>query len=138
MKGYVAKHNKKHNLKEIEQLTPKGFEHTTTDSWRAFCRHVVDIENQYFNRDGLIEDVVEEVVIEYAADDDDDDSSDEEDLINDHDRRLIDEALQQTSQQPTDISTDPRRDLTSVIQNMDRHFLESVLPLSCTSNCSSD
>ena len=52
VKGYVAKHKKKHNLTEIEHLTPKGFEHTTTDMWRQFCRRVVDIENKYFDRDG--------------------------------------------------------------------------------------
>ena len=36
VKGYVAKHNKKHNLTEIEQLTPKGFEHITTDMGDSF------------------------------------------------------------------------------------------------------
>ena len=31
VKGYIAKHNKDFNLKQIERLTPAGFEHTTTD-----------------------------------------------------------------------------------------------------------
>ena len=53
VKGYVAKHNKKHNLTEIEQLTPKGFEHITTDMGRQLCRHVVDIENKYFDRERM-------------------------------------------------------------------------------------
>ena len=56
VKGYVAKYNKTYNLAEIERLTPDGFTHTTTDMWRNFCRHVVDIEHDYFEKDGLIED----------------------------------------------------------------------------------
>ena len=36
VKGYVAKHNRDYNLAEVEQLVPKGFEHTTTDMWRSF------------------------------------------------------------------------------------------------------
>ena len=54
-----------------------------------------------------------------------------------YDRRLIDQAMQQTSQ-PNDVCTEPRRDLTSAIQNMDTNFLESVLPLPSTSSSSSN
>ena len=31
--------------------------------WRRFCRHVVDIENEYFGKNGLVENIVEEMVI---------------------------------------------------------------------------
>ena len=44
VKGYVAKHNKTHNLPEIEQLISDGLIHTTTDMRRIYCRHVVDIK----------------------------------------------------------------------------------------------
>ena len=46
VKGYVAKRNKDFTMKEIERLTPDGFKHTTSDIWRQFCRHVVDVENK--------------------------------------------------------------------------------------------
>ena len=43
--------------------------------WRNFCRHVVDIENDYFEKDGLIEDTIEEFIIELGEDDSDDDDN---------------------------------------------------------------
>ena len=50
VKGYVPKHNKTYNLPEIERLTLDGFRYTMTDMWRKFCRHVVGIENDYFEK----------------------------------------------------------------------------------------
>ncbi len=85
VKGYVAKHNKKYTLAEVEQLTPEGFEHTTKDMWRHFCRHVVDVENDYIKKDGILEVAVEEMIIEIGPDDDDSDE-DEEDMLDDDDR----------------------------------------------------
>ena len=67
MKGYVAKHNKTHNLPEIEQLISDGLIHTTTDMWRIYCRHVVDIKNDYFEKYGLVEDTLEEFIIEIGG-----------------------------------------------------------------------
>ena len=69
VKGYVAKHNKTHNLPEIEQHTFDGFIYTTTDMWKIYCRHVVDIENDCFEKYGLVEDTLEEFIIEIGEDD---------------------------------------------------------------------
>ena len=66
VKGYVAKHNKDFKLKDIERL---GFEHTTTDMWGNFCRHVIDVENRYIEQDGIVEDTVEEMRIEIGEED---------------------------------------------------------------------
>ena len=63
VKSYVAKHNKNFNITEIQRLTTDGFTHTTADMWRRFCRHVVDIENDYIQKDGLREDTVDEMII---------------------------------------------------------------------------
>ena len=65
--------------------------------WRVFCSHVVDVENDYFVKDGLVEDLIEEFGVEFGEDDDDCDSDEEEELIDDKDRRLIDNALHQTT-----------------------------------------
>ena len=56
-----ARHSKDHKLKEIKRLTPEAFEHTTTDMWSKFCRHVIDVENEHFEKDGILEDRVEEM-----------------------------------------------------------------------------
>ena len=76
-----------------------------TDMWRNFCRHVVDIENDYFEKDGLIEDTIEEFIIELGDDSDDDDNNDtDKDMMDKDDRQLIDD--------------------------FDQDFLDNVLPLS--------
>ena len=51
VKGYVAKHNKTFPMAETKQLTLDGFKHTTADMWRNFCKHVVDIENEYIQNE---------------------------------------------------------------------------------------
>ena len=103
VKGYVAKHNKNFNLTEVQRLTADGFTHTTADMWRRFCRHVVDVENDYIQKDGLREDTVDEMIINIGQDDSDDETDDEtdddDDLIDEHDRRLIDATLQQFDNQ---------------------------------------
>ena len=71
--------------------------HTTTEVWSVFCIHVVDVENDYFVNDGLVEDLIEELGVEFGEDDDGCDSDDEEELIDYEDRRLIDNALCQTT-----------------------------------------
>ena len=93
VKGYVAKHNKNFTMTETKQLTIDGFRHTTTDMWRSFCRHVVDVENEYWEKDGVIEDMVEEVTIDTTEDSDESDDCDEEELLDNDDQRLINRAL---------------------------------------------
>ena len=112
-------------------LIEEGFEHTTVDMWRGFCRHVVDIENNYFEKDRLIEDRVEEMSIQSG---DNDKYESDDDLINAYDRQIIDDALQRApeptdSTNSTEICSDPR-ELTSTIQsNMDQELLTRILPL---------
>lgn len=140
VKKYIAKHNVHYTLKEVETLTPDAFAHTTTDMWRNFCRHVVDVENDYISKDGIVEDTLEEMTLTFTADSDDDsdidnDSDSENDMIDEDDRHLIDNALQQSTSTDTDADTDttnstnPRRNLAQTLQQFDANFLESVLPL---------
>ena len=44
--------------------------------WEKFCAHTVKVEEMYWKKDGLIEDVVEEIMLKIGEDDDD--SSDDE------------------------------------------------------------
>ena len=148
VKDYVAKHNKHYNMGEVERLVPDSFEHTMSDMWRRFCRHVLDIENEYFEKDGLVEDVVEEMVICLGGDENDSDEEDEEGLMDDDDRQLICTALQQTTstceQSTPSISiptctTPTNRPSTSsdntctlrqqLMEQFDTQFLRDVLPL---------
>ena len=82
----MTTHNVKFNLTEVQRLTPEGFQHTTADMWRKFCRHVVDIENDYFDKDGLVDDMVK-IIIEYGGDEMEDE--DEDGLLDEDDRHLM-------------------------------------------------
>ena len=63
------------------------------DTWRHYCRHVLDVENNYFDKDGIYEDTVEEMIIDLGEDDSDSEyDSDIEELIDDA-PQLIDTAL---------------------------------------------
>ena len=85
VKGYVAKNNSNYNLTSIQRLVPEGFIHTTPDMWKNFCKHVKEIEEQYIEKDGIVEDTLEEMVIE-LGEEDTDDEDDEEEMIDDADR----------------------------------------------------
>ena len=130
VKGYITRHNNKYNMTEIQRLKPEGFTHTTTDMWRGFCRYVVDMENDYFEKDGLVEDLVDHFVVEFGEDDDCG-SDDDEELMDDEDRRLIDNAIRQTTTDTVTphlqyaITQDVR-----ILENLDPDFCESVLLLS--------
>lgn len=142
VKGYVAKHNTRFTMTETKQLTIDGFQHTTTDMWRKFCRHVVDIENDYFEKDGLVEDMVEDFVIDVSDNSaSEDESEDEADWLDDDDRLLIDcpteqEHLVSTSTEQSisaDASTSTARTDTRssecILEQFDKQFLQEVLPL---------
>ena len=65
-------------------------------------------ENEYFERDGLVEDLIEYFVIECGSD------SDDEELVDNDDRQLIDNTLRSTT--TSTICTNPRHDLTDTMQ----------------------
>ena len=46
VKGYVAKHNKKFTLKEIEELVPQGISQVTPKTWKKFCDHTMKVEEE--------------------------------------------------------------------------------------------
>lgn len=100
VKGYVAKDNIRYSLEEVQQLTPEGFTHKTMNMWRNSCRHVVDVENDYIKKDGIVEDTVEEMT--FTIGEDSDDEALESNTIDDDDRQLIDRALQQQQSSTTD------------------------------------
>ena len=83
IKGYVAKHNKKFTLTEVERLTREAMGMVTPTMWEKFCAHTEKVEEMYWKKDGLIEDVVEEIMLNVGDDEDDSDDEvepDEDDL----------------------------------------------------------
>ena len=76
VKGYVAKHNWKFTLKEVEALVPQAINTITPAMWKKFCDHTEKVEEEYWKKDGLVEDVVEILIL--VGSDSDDESSDKE------------------------------------------------------------
>ena len=58
---------------------------TLLNNLEEVCRHTVDIENDYFDKDGLVDDMVNERIFEYENNMEDEDEND--------DRSWIDMAL---------------------------------------------
>ena len=130
VKAYIARHNTRYTLQEVQRLTPEGFKHNTADMWRNFYRHVVKVEEDYMVKDGIVEETVEEMTLTITPDSDDD--SEDEDLIDEDDRQIIDRALErltETDPQNTSTCTNPRRDLTETIKRLDPNLVHAVLPL---------
>ena len=132
VKGYVRKHNQSFTLTEV-QLTNDVFKAMLANTWRHYCRHVIDVENNYFDKDGIYEDTVEEMIIDLGEYDSDSEyDSDIEELIDDDDCQLIDTALVLSSDSGRDetrVESNARRDLSDVISGFNADFLASVLPL---------
>ena len=72
VKAYIARHNTRYTLQEVQRLTPEGLKHTTADMWRNFYRHVVKVEEDYMVKDGIVEETLEEMTLTITPDSDDD------------------------------------------------------------------
>ncbi|XP_040070412.1 uncharacterized protein LOC120843204 [Ixodes scapularis] len=76
--------NKTFKLAEVELLTPGALQQVTPDDWKAYPRHVIDVENKMWEADCFSDTVIDSVVIHLGSDDnkssDEDmaDSSDED------------------------------------------------------------
>ena len=78
VKEYIRKHNKQFTCtkSETEMLTPTGIRETSADLWKKYVQHCKEVEDNYGEKDGLIEETVEEFTTQFGTDSDDDDDSD--------------------------------------------------------------
>ena len=83
---------------------------------------MVDVEKRYIEKDGICEDVVEEMRIEIGEDDNDSDDDDGDELMDDNNRQLIDRTLQQTTLPPTETCTNPRWTLADSFKDYEPLF----------------
>lgn len=118
VKGYVAKNNKTFTLNEVENLVREGINTVTPAMWHKFCQHCENVEDTYWERDGLVEDSVEEILIK--AGDESDELSDE--YIESDDEDLQSEPVLTPEGKEQHCSRQLQMKLTPT-------FLNSVLPL---------
>ncbi|KAJ4437060.1 hypothetical protein ANN_17195 [Periplaneta americana] len=94
VKNYVRSHNTTGDmsLKRLQELVQEGLKSITKEDWTGYCKHVSDIENYYWEKEAIMEDVIDEFIINVGdADTSDDDSSDESDDDSHNDSNTEDE-----------------------------------------------
>jgi transposase len=63
VKGYVAANNKTFKLEDVRLLLEKGIQNVTPERWEKCVQHVIKEEDKMWNLDGLMETVVEPLII---------------------------------------------------------------------------
>jgi len=81
VKGYIAANNKKFNLTEIMALTKEGLDRVTGSEWKKVVDHTKKTIDAAWEKEGLVEEAVERLVIEVNDSDSDSDDSDGNDCV---------------------------------------------------------
>ncbi|XP_035219486.1 uncharacterized protein LOC118192598 [Stegodyphus dumicola] len=58
------------NMEKLLKLTEHAIENVTIEKWKNYCAHVESLENAYWEKDGILEEMCDSLVI--SLDDDDD------------------------------------------------------------------
>jgi hypothetical protein len=75
IKHYVRSHNMTGDmsLKRLEELVREGLNRVTANNWCGFCQRVISFENEYWVKDGVMEDAIDSFVISLRTSESDDD-----------------------------------------------------------------
>ena len=76
LKGFVGRRNLEFKKAKVETLTQEGIESIGEKEWSACCKHVMDIEQEFWRRDIAVEEEVDRVIIYVDSDSDVSDSED--------------------------------------------------------------
>jgi len=77
VKRYVRDRNTQGDLslRRLRELTTEGIQSVTAEDWEGYCRHVQKLEDEYWERDGIVADVIDEFIINVQDNSSDDESS---------------------------------------------------------------
>ncbi|KDR13766.1 hypothetical protein L798_12059 [Zootermopsis nevadensis] len=64
LKQRVASKNTTFKIKDVEHLCRQRFEEIGQEEWENVCRHVEKLEQICYEREGVIEDAIERIIIE--------------------------------------------------------------------------
>ncbi|GLH15036.1 Uncharacterized protein GBIM_19437 [Gryllus bimaculatus] len=53
---------------KLLDLTNWAITHVTTEDWMGYCSHVTKIESEYWERDGIVPDIIDSIVINMDSD----------------------------------------------------------------------
>ena len=85
VKDFIRKDNTTFRLSDVQSLIPAAFDEVMSSKWERMRRHVTKVEDDYWEKDGLLEEEMEEFVISLGGPDssDDEDDSDNDDYTGD-------------------------------------------------------
>ncbi|XP_064644702.1 uncharacterized protein LOC135498375 [Lineus longissimus] len=67
IKRYVSGLNTTFKIQDVEKLTNEAITHVTPEQWKNYCAHAEKEEAKMWELDGLMEEVVERVIIQIGA-----------------------------------------------------------------------
>ncbi|XP_035218015.1 uncharacterized protein LOC118191329 [Stegodyphus dumicola] len=73
------------SLENLKNLTQKALDEVTSQEWQAHCNHVEKLENYYWDKDELLEEIVDGLIIQTGSSDSDSDSEETESCDSDSD-----------------------------------------------------
>ena len=76
LKRFVGRQNLQFTKTKSEELTQEGIESIGEKEWSACCKHVMDIEQEFWRRDIAVEEELDRVIIYVDPDSDVTDSED--------------------------------------------------------------
>lgn len=73
VKRYIREKNTAGNftIKKLQELTTEAVSSVTHENWRGFVRHVMKIEDDYWEHDKFLEPLVDDIIINLGPDDSD-------------------------------------------------------------------
>lgn len=80
LKRFVRSRNTTGRLEDLERLLLEGVQLITPEDWAGCCRHVVGLEQRYWEEDGMMEDI-EPVVVNLRSDSSSSDDTSEDEVM---------------------------------------------------------
>lgn len=76
LKHFIRSHNTtgEFSIKVLKELTEQAIASATPEDWQNYCRHVINIENSFWEKDQIMEEV-EPLIISVNDEDSDSDSN---------------------------------------------------------------
>ena len=80
VKGEVARENQTFKIAEVEKLTPSALQHVSPENWESYVKHTIGVEERMWKADGLVDTVLDSIVIDTNGDSDTDTCDEDEDM----------------------------------------------------------
>ncbi|PSN30179.1 hypothetical protein C0J52_27589 [Blattella germanica] len=66
------------NMTRLRKIVLEGLNQITTEDWMGYCSHVQKIEEEHWERDGIVENALESIIIDLDTSDEESDDEEEE------------------------------------------------------------